>query len=168
MGQSLFELFQQITHGVYVVGVTHRGEDNAFTAAWLMQLSFDPLLLALSINPCHHSYTLLTGSAVFSVNVLATGQINLAKHFGQAAGTNKLALVPWCRKTTGAPVLRDALAYFDCRLRHRVSAGDHELVIGHVVDGQILRPGASPLVYREAAHLDGSEDLFPKHFSKMG
>lgn len=168
MGQSLFELFQQITHGVYIVGVTHHGEDNAFTAAWLMQLSFDPLLLALSINPRHRSYALLMGGTVFSVNVLGEGQINLAKHFGQPAGANKLAGVPWCRKTTGAPVLSDAIAYFDCRLRHRVPAGDHELVIGQVVDGQILSPGASPLVYREAAHLDGSKDLFPEYFSGAG
>jgi len=161
----LFELFQQITHGVYVVGVTHRGEDNAFTAAWLMQLSFDPLLLALSINLHHRSYALLMGGSVFSVNVLGEGQTNLAKHFGQPARANKLTGVPWCRKTTGAPVLSNALAYFDCRLRQRVSAGDHELVIGQVVDGQILTPGVRPLVYREGAHLDGSEVLFPNHFS---
>ncbi|MGH8615639.1 MAG: flavin reductase family protein [Gammaproteobacteria bacterium] len=166
MGQALFELFQQITHGVYIVGVTHRGEDNAFTAAWLMQLSFDPLLLALSINPHHRSYALLMKGAVFSVNVLGEGQLYLAKHFAQPAEADKLAAVPWRRKTTGAPVLSDAIAYFDCRLRQRVPAGDHELVIGQVVDGQILDPGASPLVYREVAHLDGSEILFPNHFSE--
>ncbi|MGH8579171.1 MAG: flavin reductase family protein [Gammaproteobacteria bacterium] len=161
----MFELFQQITHGVYVVGVTHHGEDNAFTAAWLMQLSFDPLLLALSINPHHHSYALLMGGGVFSVNVLGEGQINLAKHFGQPAGASKLAGMSWCRKATGAPVLSNALAYFDCRLRDRVSTGDHDLVIGQVVDGEILNPGANPLVYREVAYLDGSEDLFPIYFS---
>ncbi|MGH8658311.1 MAG: flavin reductase family protein [Gammaproteobacteria bacterium] len=92
--------------------------------------------------------------------------INLARHFGQPAGANKLAGMSWCRKATGAPVLSNALAYFDCRLRDQVSAGDHDLVIGQVVDGQILRPGVSLLVYREGAHLDGSQDLFPNHFSE--
>lgn len=164
MNQSLFKLFQQITHGVYVVGVTQDGKDNAFTAAWLMQLSFDPLLLALSINPHHRSYALLMEGAVFSVSVLGEGQIDLAKHFGQAAEADKLSGVPWRRKTTGAPVLSDAIAYFDCQLRCRVLAGDHDLVIGQVVDGQILRPGVSPLVYREVAYLDNSKDLFPKNF----
>lgn len=70
MNSSLFQLFQQITHGVYVVGVAHRGEHNAFTAAWVMQVSFNPLLLALSINPRHRSYSMLVGSEAFSVNVL--------------------------------------------------------------------------------------------------
>ena len=45
---------QRLTQGVYVVGVAHGEVRNAFTAAWVMQVSFDPLLLALSINP-HHS-----------------------------------------------------------------------------------------------------------------
>ena len=37
----------------------HGEARNAFTAAWVMQVSFDPLLLALSINPHHSSYRLL-------------------------------------------------------------------------------------------------------------
>jgi flavin reductase (DIM6/NTAB) family NADH-FMN oxidoreductase RutF len=44
-------LFQRLTQGVYVVGVAHEEARNAFTAAWVMQVSFDPLLLALSVNP---------------------------------------------------------------------------------------------------------------------
>ena len=42
-----------------MVGVAHGEVRNAFTAAWVMQVSFDPLLLALSINPHHSSYGLL-------------------------------------------------------------------------------------------------------------
>ena len=48
MSGSVAALFQRLTQGVYVVGVA------PFTAAWVMQVSFDPLLLALGINP-HHS-----------------------------------------------------------------------------------------------------------------
>ena len=51
-------LVKRLTQGVYVVGVAHGEKRNAFTAAWIMQVSFDPLLLALSINPQHSSYQL--------------------------------------------------------------------------------------------------------------
>ena len=51
MSGSVAALFQRLTQGVYVVGVAHGEVRNAFTAAWVMQVSFDPLLLALSINP---------------------------------------------------------------------------------------------------------------------
>src|SRR5262245_64997928 len=53
MSRSIAALFQRLTQGVYVVGVAHGAVRNAFTAAWVMQASFDPLLLALSINPHH-------------------------------------------------------------------------------------------------------------------
>jgi len=46
MGGSVAALFQRLTQGVYVVGVAHGQVRNAFTAAWVMQVSFDPLLLA--------------------------------------------------------------------------------------------------------------------------
>ena len=59
MSDSVAALFQRLTQGVYVVGVAHGEVRNAFTAAWVMQVSFDPLLLALSINPHHSSYGLL-------------------------------------------------------------------------------------------------------------
>lgn len=51
MSGSVAALFQRLTQGVYLVGVSHGDRRNAFTAAWVMQVSFDPLLLALSINP---------------------------------------------------------------------------------------------------------------------
>ena len=37
MSGSIAALFQRLTHGVYVVGVTHGEARNAFTAAWVMQ-----------------------------------------------------------------------------------------------------------------------------------
>jgi flavin reductase (DIM6/NTAB) family NADH-FMN oxidoreductase RutF len=68
MSASIAALFQRLTQGVYVVGVAHGEVRNAFTAAWVMQLSFDPLLLALSIDPHHSSYGLLRdGRRAFSV-----------------------------------------------------------------------------------------------------
>jgi flavin reductase (DIM6/NTAB) family NADH-FMN oxidoreductase RutF len=49
MSGSIAALFQCLTQGVYVVGVANGEMRDAFTAAWVMQVSFDPLLLALSI-----------------------------------------------------------------------------------------------------------------------
>jgi flavin reductase (DIM6/NTAB) family NADH-FMN oxidoreductase RutF len=164
MHEEITKLFRQLTYGVYVVGVAEGEICNAFTAAWVMQVSFHPLLLALSINPQHSSYELLTRSKVFSVNVLGQDQLDLAAHFGRPAAENKLATVQWCRKFTGAPVLTNALAYFDCELSHSCQAGDHEIIIGRVVDGAVLNAGALPLHYRDTGDLDGSSHLYPDAF----
>jgi hypothetical protein len=43
----------------------------------------------------------------------------------------------------------------------RTRAGDHELVLGQVVDGKILDPAATPLSYAETGEMDGSTVMFP-------
>src|SRR4029453_6193951 len=85
MSGPIAALFKRLTQGVYVVGVVHGEVRNAFTAAWVMQVSFDPLLLALSINPRHSSYGLLKAGRAFRVNVLKKDQLDLAEHYGQPA-----------------------------------------------------------------------------------
>lgn len=43
--------FRRLTCGVYVVGVAYGGRTNAFAAAWVTEISFDPPLLALAVSP---------------------------------------------------------------------------------------------------------------------
>ena len=114
MSGSIAALFQRLTQGVYVVGVVHGEVRNAFTAAWVMQVSFDPLLLALSINPHHSSYGLLKEGGAFSVNVLKKGQLELAAYYGRPAGAEKLALIEWMASRNGVPLLLESLAWFEC------------------------------------------------------
>jgi flavin reductase (DIM6/NTAB) family NADH-FMN oxidoreductase RutF len=160
---DLADLFRRLTAGVYVVGVADSGRRNAFTAAWLMQVSFDPLLLALSVNPGHASFPLLVGGGGFAVSVLSRDQLDLARHFGTRSGreTDKLAGVSWRAGRTGAPILAEAVAYLECRLTGRIPAGDHEIVIARPVAGEILLPEAIPLTYADTGDLDGSRELYP-------
>jgi flavin reductase (DIM6/NTAB) family NADH-FMN oxidoreductase RutF len=163
---EISELFHQLTYGVYAIGVAHGERRDAFTAAWVMQTSFDPLLLTLSINPDNASYPLLHAGGGFTVNVLKPEQLELARRFGTRSGRDedKLAGIRWHPGRTGAPILDEALAYFDCELIGRTRAGDHELVLGRVVDGKILDRGAAPLTYAETGDMDGSSGLYPAKF----
>jgi flavin reductase (DIM6/NTAB) family NADH-FMN oxidoreductase RutF len=161
VSDSIAALFKRLTQGVYVVGVAHGEMRNAFTAAWVMQVSYDPLLLALSINPSHSSYLLLKEGGLFSVNVLKKGQLDLANHYGRPVHADKLALAEWTTDHMGPPLLRDALAWFECRVVSEHPAGDHVLVLGKVIDGKLLDPDAEPMFYRETGAMDGASTLFP-------
>jgi flavin reductase (DIM6/NTAB) family NADH-FMN oxidoreductase RutF len=163
---EITELFRRLTLGVYVVGVAQDEQRDAFTAAWVMQASFDPLLLALSINPQNASYSLLHGSGTFTVNVLKQGKLEVARRFGTESGKehDKLAGVRWHPGHGGAPILDEALAYFDCELTGSLHAGDHEIVLGRVIDGRILAPDAVPMSYAETGDMDGSSALYPAEF----
>jgi flavin reductase (DIM6/NTAB) family NADH-FMN oxidoreductase RutF len=164
MDDSIAALFQRLTQGVYVVGLAHGQARNAFTAAWVMQVSFDPLLLALSINPQHSSYALLKQGGAFSVNVLKKGQLDLAARFSQAARADKLASIAWTEGRTCAPLLQGCLAWFECRLVSEHPAGDHVLALGRVIDGRLLDAEAEPMIYSETGALDGASALFPDAF----
>jgi len=151
-------LVKQISHGVYVIGVGKGERQNAFTAAWVMQVSFDPLLLAISINPEHYSYQLMKESGVCTVNVLGRDQYVLAEHFGRSA-PDKMAGFQWQQAETGAPVLSESLAYFDCQVSHYTDAGDHKIAVCKVVATATLNQGR-PLLYSQTGNMDGSRELY--------
>lgn len=158
------DLFRRLTTGVYVVGVAADGRRNAFTAAWLTQVSFDPLLLALSVNPEHASWPLLLQGGGFAVSVLRRDQLPLVAAFGTRSGrdTDKLAGVAWRPAPSGAPVLTDAVAWLDCRLHARFPAGDHEVVLARPVAGELVAPEEPPLLYPDTGEIDGSRELYPR------
>jgi flavin reductase (DIM6/NTAB) family NADH-FMN oxidoreductase RutF len=166
MTSSIAALFRTLTQGVYVIGVAHGEERNAFTAAWVIQVSFDPLLLALSISPNHSSYRLLKGSGAFSVNVLKRDQLDLAARFGDPAREDRLAEAEWTFARLDLPVLRDSLAWFACEVLHECPAGDHRLMVAKVIDGELVDAEAEPLTYRHTGDIDGASALFPDRFGK--
>jgi len=158
MIENIDALFKHLTHGVYIIAVRDNERQNAFTAAWVMQVSHTPPLLAVSINPEHYSYQLIKVGKICSVNVLAEHQFALAEHFGRP-NKDKMAGWQWQQDQTGAPILSAGLAYFDCQVRHFTEAGDHIIAVCEVLSARQLNQG-SPLLYNQTGDLDGSSDLY--------
>ena len=162
------DLFRRLNTGVYVVAVAYEGRQNAFTAAWVTQVSFEPLLVALAVNPKNLSYSLLRQSETFVLNMLRRNQLDLARHFGTQSGRelDKLRGQRWRPGILGAPVLKDAAAYLECRITGATSAGDHELVLGEAVGGEVIDDTAELLIYAQTGDLDGSSKLYPPSFER--
>ncbi|HEY9480336.1 MAG TPA: flavin reductase, partial [Gemmatimonadaceae bacterium] len=70
----------------------------------------------------------------------------------------------WHPGRSGAPILDEALAYFDCELTDTLRTGDHELVVGRVVEGRLIAPDAVPMAYADTGDMDGSTALYPERF----
>ena len=164
MKKDLALLFQQLTQGVYVIGVVDDGQYNSFTAVWVMQVSFNPPIVAISVNLNHSSYRMIKNSQVFTVNVLKNDQLELGEHFGKPSTTDKLADITWHSDQTGAPILDNAMAFFECEVINECEAGDHMIVVGRVVNGAVIDADASPLLYRDTEDMDGSTNLYPDTF----
>src|SRR3989338_967097 len=123
---------RKIPHGVYVVGVQHDGQLNAFTATWLTQVSFTPPLVAFGIRKDSHSFEMIKRGRVFTVNLLGKNQKPIAEHFVKPAAVvgEKLKTVRHRLGKTGAPVLEEAIAYVECEVREIANEqGDHALII---------------------------------------
>jgi flavin reductase (DIM6/NTAB) family NADH-FMN oxidoreductase RutF len=144
--------FTALVHGVYVV-TTRLGEKiNGMTAAWVAQVSLNPLLVMVSIAPSRYSHTLIKESGIFAINVLTGEQVELAKRFGYKSGRkiDKFAGLDCLAAGSGAPVLPQAYAYLDLRLVHTYTAGDHTLFVGEVMEAKILHPQSQPLIFKKS------------------
>jgi flavin reductase (DIM6/NTAB) family NADH-FMN oxidoreductase RutF len=159
MSKSDFsDVLAKIPYGVSVVTVGRGGTkaENGLTVSWLSQVAFEPPMLMIAVDRLHYSVDLLRSTKNFCVNLLGEGQAALAGRFAKQATTadDKLAEVPQRPADSGAAILTDAVAYFDCEVVNLVEAGDHLLVLGRVEDAAVLhdRPpltSASGLRYRK-------------------
>jgi flavin reductase (DIM6/NTAB) family NADH-FMN oxidoreductase RutF len=166
LSEKLSALFKRLTYGVYVIGVAEGSRRDAFTAAWFTQVAFSPLLVVLSVNRTNASFQILRAAGRFSVSVLKRDQVELARHFGTRSGrdVDKLAGIDWRPGRFGAPLITNALAYLECRVHGSMPAGDHELILGLVIDGDVVDAAAEPLTYAETGEMDGSAALYPERF----
>ncbi|MEO7002904.1 MAG: flavin reductase family protein [Ktedonobacterales bacterium] len=143
------EALRLFTYGLYAItcgDAGEQGELNAFTANWLAQVSFDPPLVALSVENNSVSLPLIHRTGRFAVNVFAADQRDLAGQLGKsfAKHPDKLAGLSFGQSETGCPVLLDLLAWVECAVVSELPVGDSTLVVGRVVGANVLRR-AEPL-----------------------
>jgi flavin reductase (DIM6/NTAB) family NADH-FMN oxidoreductase RutF len=93
-------------------------------------------------------------NGVFCVNLLRDDQAFVSDSFAgriKMPGGDKFACADWETRATGAPVLRDPLAAFDCRLEKHFRWGSHFIFIGALADIDVEGRG-SPLIYAQRAY----------------
>jgi len=146
-------VLRQITYGLYAVTAAHGDERGVFTANWLTQVSFDPPLVALSVERDSSTLPLILASGRFVVCPLADGQRDLAGALGRpkARVGDKFAALDLAVAATasGIPALSDALGYVVCEVRSETDAGDSVLFVGEVIEAAIFAD-AEPLAMRAA------------------
>lgn len=134
-----------------VTVVTARGPDGGpagLTATAVCSVSLRPPLVLVCVEDESTTREAMSGFGAFAVNLLDEDQEDLARRFA-AGGSGQFEGVAWGTVETGAPVLRSAVGYVDCRTHRRIAdAGDHEIFVGRVEAADVFRPGArNPLVH---------------------
>ena len=142
-------LFRSLSTGVYIVTVQDEGQINGVTTPWVTQLSYDPPMVMVAISPLRKCHEMITNSGQFAVNVLASGQVDIASRFGLTTGRemDKFEGVVPERTPAGNPLLSNVVAYIDCELVKTVAVGDHSLFVGEVIGAEVLDLTLSPLTF---------------------
>lgn len=145
------QVLRTFTYGLYAISCADEGEVNLFTANWMTQISFEPPLLALSVENDSKSLPMIQRSRKCTVNVLHSGQRELAGKLGKSAiyHPEKLADIEYTLGANGCPLLTGALAWVACEVRHSIEAGDSTLFVVEVVDVGMTGEG-QPLTMKEA------------------
>jgi flavin reductase (DIM6/NTAB) family NADH-FMN oxidoreductase RutF len=78
---------------------------------------------------------------VLCPTVLAREQADLLKRFKGFNPKAKFTSIQWERGTTGSPVLKDCMAYFEGEVVDRFSPGNHTLFFAEVVDEKMIAQG---------------------------
>jgi flavin reductase (DIM6/NTAB) family NADH-FMN oxidoreductase RutF len=123
------------------------GRPCGLTANAVCSVSLRPPLVLACVERDADSHDCIRAAGAFSINVLAARQEALARRFSSWDLERKFDGVAYREEVTGAPVLADALAWVDCRVRAEHVAGDHTVFIGEVVGGD-AGEGAPLLYYR--------------------
>ena len=141
--------------GVTVVTVASEdGNMHGMTVNSFSSVSLDPMLVLVCLNERSPALGLIERAGAFAVNVLSAGQQDISRWFAnrhRPSGSAMFDGVPFEPGVTGCPVLADAAAAFDCRLRHSHLAGDHLIVLGEVVALE-HRPQLEPLIFHAGTY----------------
>jgi flavin reductase (DIM6/NTAB) family NADH-FMN oxidoreductase RutF len=140
-------------YGLYVVTVAHNGEEHGMTANWITQASFDPPMIAVSIENTSKTINLIRDAHHFAVSLLTTGQRELAGKLGRTSEQAPQKLKGIKTKpapTAQTPVLTEAVGWVECRAVATLPAGDHTIVLGEILAAGVENGDAEPLTLKEA------------------
>jgi flavin reductase (DIM6/NTAB) family NADH-FMN oxidoreductase RutF len=127
------------------VAIIASGEDEAragCTAISLTSLSLAPPTLIVCLARSSSTLARLREVGAFSINLLAARHQALAHRFsghGGVQGARRFDTAQWLTLSTGAPVLAEAIAAFDCLVEEVIERHSHAIILGAVVS---LKEGA--------------------------
>lgn len=127
----------------------NEGARRGRTLTAICSVSIDPPSLLVCINRNASAHDLIALSGCFAVNQLSTEHVPEARVFsGQCGIDGDLRFAPerWGVLSTGAPILNDAVAVFDCRVVDSVMTKTHTVFMANVVAAR-LDSSREPLIY---------------------
>lgn len=130
--------------GVTVASTRIGDETWGMTANGITSLSLDPPLVLLAVQKSVASNAKFQAGGCFALNILTALQQELSDRFA-FKGPKDFSGLETTTAVTGAPILADSLGWVDCRLTRVLDGGDHDILIGEILAGEV--GAGEPLLY---------------------
>lgn len=146
--EALGRALGMVPSGLFVVTAARDGMRSAYVGSWIQQAAFEPPSITIAMNKQRPLLSLLAPGSGVGVNILGRRQSALYTHFEKGFSLTEDAFTGVATQTliTGVPLLYEALAYLDCRVRRLIDAGDHMIVLAEVLAGG-AQPEGEPMTY---------------------
>ncbi len=149
-GEMLRAAMRHLASPVTVVTAAAGGERRGVTIGSFTSVSLEPPLVGFYVMRGTTFHGLIRRSERFAVHLLHERQADLAEHFAQPdlTGAEQFADIPLrSEEEASLPVLQDAACILRCERWAVREAGDHDLVLGQVLQVEGEMSGVGPLLY---------------------
>lgn len=143
---DFIEAMRLLPAAVTIVTAAEHGRRSGFTATAVCSVAAEPPHLLVCANREMETAATIVASGHFAVNLLGRDDVALADRFGGRTGVEgdaRFADRRWTILASGAPVLPEAVAVFDCAVADRLSVATHDVIIGRVIAVRSAAHGAA-------------------------
>jgi flavin reductase (DIM6/NTAB) family NADH-FMN oxidoreductase RutF len=144
--------------GVSIISAQNQTARHGMTLNSFTSVSLDPPLVLVCVQNNVRMLEMIQEARTFAVSVLRAGQAELSNHFAgrSTESLDRFEGIATHTAVTGAPILNEALAYFDCAVEATHPGGTHTIFVARVLAAG--RAEGEPLVYwnRNYRELDAS------------
>ncbi|BAU81533.1 flavin reductase domain protein FMN-binding protein [Streptomyces laurentii] len=144
--ELLKAVFRRHAAGVAVVTAYGDGRPVGFTATSVNSVAAEPPLISFGAGTGSSSWPVLAEAEYIGVHILGEHQGELAATFARGGADRFAPPTRWHHGPEDVPVLDGVLAWLVCRVRAKIPAGDHRIVIAEAVAGDPAGAGR-PLLY---------------------
>ena len=123
---------------VLAISLKPDGSGNIITLGWKMRTSFKPPMFAISVGKTRYSHELISRNGEFVLAIPGESMAEDVLYCGTHSGRSldkfaKTHFTPLEGSTVRAPLIKECVANFECRLTGSLETGDHTIFAGEVV-----------------------------------
>ena len=145
-------------HTFLITSTGDRGT-NIITVDWVTVISRKPAILCVSVSPLRYSYKLIKESGEFIVNVPSIELLEKVYKCGVLSGRDcdkfeTLGLEKAPSKMLKTEIVKDCIAFLECKVIDSNNYGDHTLFVAEVVASYVTQDFIDS--YNPLFHIKGS------------